>query len=204
MNETCSMTEHSASTDKILKTREEITRQSICNISDAISTVVSHSTNDEFRNTCFSLLEVPNSSSLAAAVSSKLTSISSYRYEVSLPSEAPTTQQQPPVVLWGQLNSQQSSMESSLQKDQEISQLQPTDNFNNAFDLDFNDDDFFDEIKTTVVSETKRQIPPQFDSNVATSSIINPPKSLEVPSSPFIKGDWFDEVLDTDLFFNES
>ena len=46
--------------------------------------------------------------------------------------------------------------------------------------LDFNDDDFFDEIKTTVVSETKQQIPSQFDSNVATSSIINPPKSLEV------------------------
>ncbi|XP_071791872.1 uncharacterized protein [Asterias amurensis] len=204
MNETCSMTEHSASTDKILKTREEITRQSICNISDAISTVVSHSTNDEFRKTCFSLLEVPNSSSLAAAVSSKLTSISSYRYEVSLPSETPTTQQKPPVVQWGQMNSQQSSMESSLQKDQEISELQPTDNFNEAFDLDFNDDDFFDEIKSTVVSETKTQIPPQLDSNVATSSSIKTSNSPEVPSSPIIKGDWFDEVLDTDLFFNES
>ncbi|XP_022089104.1 uncharacterized protein LOC110978420 [Acanthaster planci] len=183
-----------------LKAKEDNIRCSVANITEAVSTIVSHSSNDEFRQKCFSLLKVPNSTGLVSSLSSQLHSIAHQHMGVTLPAATSTLESSKKLSTSSQsASSQQDGQRTPLSQSigAEGVSFEVHDDF-----TEFSELDFFEGNNATNSLETS-QPAPVGEEAMAGSSITDSFQSVEVLQST-LGEDWFDKVLDSELFFNEN
>ncbi|XP_038072319.1 uncharacterized protein LOC119740912 [Patiria miniata] len=197
--------EQSNKTEKSLKTKEDNIRCAVANITEAVATIVSHSTNDEFRQKCFSLMKVPNSSGLVSSLPSQLHSIACRHMGVTLCAESQVQEFSKSSEKAMVTNSQPAASQCDLQH---IPASQPTGADDASLDEDFSDFsqlDFIDGEGVTGNLESSQLFRDEAKSAGTATSGMESVKSFEVSQSKsMLEDEWLDEVLDSDPFFNES
>ncbi|XP_072032079.1 uncharacterized protein [Amphiura filiformis] len=214
----CHSTESSGQT--MSKTRQESVGQAIQNINQSISTIVSYSVHDEFRQACFSLLQVDNSIELSKTVQCKLWTIAKNRLGVNVPEEYQEASVSQELMTQSQQDTESQNTASSstfhpharnhqsnsyLKEDSAIYNLSPErysqrpcqfydDDGNTSTAADFANLDVFPETDEQWLESIQRE-PEGTDGNDDHSQNTHESAQSEQIMKTTMGDDWFEEVL---------